>query len=230
MRSRVQAVLKRLPALVCASILVVGSAAQAAPVPPNLEAVFTRVRASVAKIRIDTEGDKPQICSSFAVDAAPNILITRSCKASASSKMTVSLPSGDNSPAEFWGDDAGAGISIFHISTKISPVRWADAPAKAGEPIAFVGYVWDIGPIITTGTVASEIVRLDGYPAGAIFIDAAVFRGGAGAPVVNLNGDVVGMIGMTYEPKDATRGLGVAMPAADVRRIVQKILDARSQH
>jgi|GEM_PF-2988588 len=189
-------------------------------------AAFTAIRSSLVQIRIDTEGVTPQVCSAFAVDAAPNIVVSANCVAETSSRSTALLPSGQTTEATYLGLDEQTGLVAFRIAESVPPVRWANMAPQIAESVVVVGFAYELGPLVSNGIVAGHNLRINRYPVGVMFLDVPVFSGMAGAPVANTAGEVIGVICGVYGTRTETnRGYGVAIQAADAQRIVQTILE-----
>jgi len=91
-----------------------------------------------------------------------------------------------------------------------------------GDDIIAVGFPFGIGPSVTAGIV-SGLGRQHRFPRSAhaitklIQFDAAVNVGNSGGPLVNMNGDVVGIVTGYLSPStDSTfTGIGFAVPIED---------------
>lgn len=187
---------------------------------------FDAIRPSLVQIRIDTEGVSPQVCSAFAVDLAPNVVVSANCVAEASSRSIALLASGRTVEATYLGLDEQTGLVAFRIAENIAPVRWANADPQVAEHIVVAGYAYELGPLVSNGIVAGQNLRINRYPVGVMFLDVPIFSGTAGAPVASTAGEVIGIICGVYGTRTETnRGYGVAIHAADARRIVQSILE-----
>ena len=98
-------------------------------------------------------------------------------------------------------------IRVVGLDLPVATVR--DTPAVIGEPVAVIGYPGGGGSTITTGVVLG---RTDGPILGeqvpAIRVDAQVLPGNSGGPLIDAEGQVIGVIFALTGPD----GDGLAVP------------------
>jgi serine protease Do len=207
-----------------------------------MRGAFLQVSPSVVEVRINAtqSGDeidvyrddpsegretRPQICSGFPIDA--EIVVTADCDPVPGAEIDVRIASGARVDATFVGRDEVSGLRVYRVASgHLVPLHWARVEPRTGEWTAVVGYAFGLGPIISTGVVSSDDLRLARYPFGVMFIDVAAEKGMQGAAVTNLSGEVVGVVSGRYASQTGgSRGYAVAIPAAEVRRIVEAIVN-----
>ena len=105
--------------------------------------------------------------------------------------------------------------------------RWVD-------DVVAVGFPFGIGPSVSAGVV-SGLNREYRAPSGErlsrlIQFDAAVNPGNSGGPLLNLNGEVVGVNTqiLTGDGSRANSGVGFAVPANIIQKVVPSLIDRGS--
>lgn len=100
-----------------------------------------------------------------------------------------------------------------------------------GDMVVAVGFPFGIGPSVSSGVVAGLKREFDdpdrkpedgGKMTNLIQFDAAVNPGNSGGPLVNRDGEVVGIVTALYNPtgQHVFRGIGFAVPIENAARAV----------
>jgi len=128
-------------------------------------------------------------------------------------KIMVDLADGESVPATIVGREPSADLAVLKISAKsLTPVKFADPKSlQVGQDVIAIGYALDLGstPSVTKGVISALNRQIDetlqggngspfggGTPnivGGAIQTDAAINPGNSGGPLVNMQGEVVGV-------------------------------------
>jgi S1-C subfamily serine protease len=97
-----------------------------------------------------------------------------------------------------------------------------------GDTVVAVGYALalDGGPSVTSGIVSAlnrTLTDSDGALDGLIQTDAAISSGNSGGPLINLNGQVIGVNTAVYNSDGQTsaNNIGFAIGVAEVQRVVK---------
>lgn len=105
-------------------------------------------------------------------------------------------------------------LAILHTSKEFPRLDAAQNTVNSGDPVVVVGAPLGLADTVTTGVVSA--VRQDPtLGIDVIQFDAAISPGNSGGPVVNAEGDVVG-IASAKIVEDGAEGLGLAIPIATV--------------
>ena len=97
-----------------------------------------------------------------------------------------------------------------------------------GETVIAVGNPFGFQHTVTTGVISalnrrmptSEQVEIS----GAIQTDAAINQGNSGGPLLNINGELIGINTTIVTPSGGSAGLGFAIPAARVTKMIKRVL------
>jgi len=126
-------------------------------------------------------------------------------------QVAVELPGGEKLLGHVLTVNPQKDIAFVSVgrALELPSLSVEDRPLKQQEPVFALGYPYDLPFTITRGIVSStdHVDREVRY----IQTDAAINPGNSGGPLVNENGEVVGMNTMMY--RDA-QNIGFALPAS----------------
>jgi S1-C subfamily serine protease len=94
------------------------------------------------------------------------------------------------------------------------------APAQAGEAVLFIGNPLKFNRIANEGTIIGDI-RLEGWGEKVQMINAPVYRGNSGSPVISRDGKVTGIIFATLDHRDYGK-VGLFVPVDLLKRYLDK--------
>lgn len=110
-------------------------------------------------------------------------------------------------------------------------VKFAERPARVGQRVFAVGNPFGFEGSVTAGIVSALDRHVDvdgGSSDDLIQIDAALNRGNSGGPTFDLDGNVVGVNTLIFSPSGGSVGLGFAVPAQTVRRVIAQLKTAHA--
>ena len=155
-------------------------------------------------------------------------------------KLKVTLSDGRELKAEIKGTDPRSDLAVIKVNAKDLPVallgdsdelkigQWVLA---IGNPFAFA--LENPEPTVTLGVV-SALHRTLGVNLGRdrdysnlIQTDAAINPGNSGGPLVNLNGQVVGINVAIFTTNGGYQGVGFAIPINAAKRIVSRLIEGK---
>jgi S1-C subfamily serine protease len=97
-----------------------------------------------------------------------------------------------------------------------------------GQDVIAIGSPFGLDYTLSTGVISGlgrEIEGAGGVPIlGAIQTDAAINPGNSGGPLLDSSGRLVGINTMIYSPSGASAGVGFAVPADTVARVVPDLI------
>lgn len=150
-------------------------------------------------------------------------ILTNLHVAAAAHKLKVIFADGTESDARIIGARPESDLAIIQPSTIPDDLKPATLASSAGlhpgDDVVAVGFPFGIGPSASAGVV-SGLGRMmqaeEGRPAlkNLIQFDAAANPGNSGGPLVNANGEVVGIVTAILNPSGLRTfaGIGFAMP------------------
>ncbi len=178
--------------------------------------------------------------SGFIYDREGHIL-TNNHVVEGAEQLLVSLPDGRSFPAKLIAGDVDTDLAVIQITGNDLPVaeigdsrqlQVGDWAVAIGNALALPG-----GPTVTTGVV-SALGRTVQEPGSSsqnngpflfdvIQTDAAINPGNSGGPLVNLNGQVIGintLVAGQAEPGVQAQGIGFAIAIATAKPIADQIV------
>ena len=131
--------------------------------------------------------------------------------------------------AKVLATDAGNDLALIKLvnASGLTAATFADPESIAvGDPVVAVGYALalDGGPSVTSGIVSAlnrTLTDSNGALNGLIQTDAAISSGNSGGPLINLNGQVVGINTAVANGSSSTaaNNIGFAIGVAEVQRV-----------
>ncbi|WP_069806417.1 S1C family serine protease [Vulcanisaeta thermophila] len=145
------------------------------------------------------------------------------------SELTVITSDGDEHPGEVLGADPEFDTAILRVrGVRAKPVALGDSDKlRVGEPVIAIGYPLGLlgEPTVTLGVISAigrTIRTPDGITLeGLIQTDAAINPGNSGGPLLNLDGEVVGINTAIIM---GAQGIGFAVPINLAKLSVDEIL------
>lgn len=163
---------------------------------------------------------------SGAIVRADGVIITNHHNIDGMSDITVQLADRREFPAVVLLDDPRADLAVLKIDTKGEklPVMAIDdqEQLEVGDLVLALGNPFGVGQTVTNGIV-SALARTDVGEANFgsyIQTDAAINPGNSGGPLVDMDGDLVGINTFIISRSGSSSGVGFAIPARVVRQVV----------
>ena len=110
-------------------------------------------------------------------------------------------------------------IKVDNTSYPALP-RGDSAKLKVGELVMAVGSPFELSQSVTTGIISAlerNAVGINEYES-FIQTDAPINRGNSGGPLVNMNGEVIGINSAIVSGSSGNDGIGFAIPMKHGRR------------
>ena len=141
------------------------------------------------------------------------------------------------------GGDAITDIAVLQptrLPAGVSPVLLADSElVQVGQRVVSIGSPFGLQGTLTSGIVSGigrtlssgSFPGLDANGAGSfstpdvIRTDAAINPGDSGGPLINLDGEVIGMNKAIYSESGLNSGVGFAIAANTVRRLLPDLIE-----
>ncbi|HEX7051562.1 MAG TPA: trypsin-like peptidase domain-containing protein [Longimicrobiales bacterium] len=151
-------------------------------------------------------------------------------------RITVVLQDRREFDAELVGRDPNTDVAVLKIDAKGLPtIALGDSdPVAVGDWVVALGYPLRLGATATAGIISAKgrqigiIGRNDGASAPLehfIQTDAAINPGNSGGPLVNLDGEVIGINTAIASPTGFYSGYGFAVPIDIAQRVATDLIE-----
>ncbi|PZM07986.1 Do family serine endopeptidase [Rhizobium tubonense] len=159
--------------------------------------------------------------------SADGVIVTNNHVIENATDIKVTLDDGTELPAKLLGADAKSDLAVLKVTTKkqLTTLSWGNSEKlKLGDQILAIGNPFGIGTTVTAGIVSARGRDLHSGPYdNFIQIDAPINHGNSGGPLVDRDGNVVGINSAIYSPNGGSVGVGFAIPSEEAKAIVAKL-------
>ncbi len=140
-------------------------------------------------------------------------------------EIFVQLKSRDEYPAEVIGYDIGTDLALLKIKADGLPIiKFADDPVQVGQWVVAIGAPYGFEDTLTVGVVSAKRRSL-GTEKYVPFIqtDVAINPGNSGGPLLNLNGEMVGINAQIVSESGSYAGLSFAVPSDIIKNVITQL-------
>jgi serine protease Do len=142
--------------------------------------------------------------------------------------IKVTLPGNKEYTAKLIGSDADSDIAVIKIDAKNLPaVEWGDSSKlRVGEIVVAVGNPFGLSGTVTNGIVSAigrTNVGIIGYE-DFIQTDAPINPGNSGGPLVNINGQVIGINTAIATQSGGYMGVGFTIPSNSAKMVMEQLI------
>ena len=197
----------------------------------NVKAVLARVRPAVVVITVQTPQGKGG-GTGFIVGANGTI-VTNAHVVNQATTVKVTLASGDQLDAHIKGVDVRHDLAVITIpGSKYPTVALGDSDTvNPGDSVIAVGNALGLGISVTKGVISALDRQVD-EPNGTVILgalqtDAAINPGNSGGPLVNSQGQVIGVNTAIASPTESTN-IGFAISISSARHIIDSLIAGRT--
>ena len=208
--------------------------------------IYERSNPGVVAIQVLTEtGDG--LGSGFVIDKDGHI-ITNFHVIDGVSDLEVDFPSGFKIRGEVIGTDTDSDLAVIKVDApaeELHPLPLGNSSEiKVGQTVVAIGSPFRFNGTMTTGIISSlgrTLSSLNEAPGGSFFTagdiiqtDAAINPGNSGGPLLNLNGEVVGVnraietYNINSQEDPLNSGIGFAIAIDTVKRVVPSLISEGS--
>ena len=222
---------------------VVAPPTPAAPLPgiqQNLVDVYALANTAVVSILVSAGTDKASEGSGFLYDSSGHIITNEHVVRTAQS-IEVSFSSGEKVAGRLVGSDANSDLAVIvveRIPAGVVALRLGDSDrVQVGQQVVAIGNPFGLRGTMSLGIVSGMGRMLTGSPTDPsvapignytmpdiIQTDAAINPGNSGGPLLNLAGEVIGVNKAIYSDSGTNSGVGFAIGANVVRRVVTALI------
>jgi len=202
----------------------------------TLPDLFDGANPAVVAISIEVSGrnafgqtvTRPASGSGFFV-SADGYIVTNDHVIESANNITVLLHDGRVYPATVVGRDPASDIAVIKIDvTGQAYLAFGNSDAvRVGDQVAAIGNpLGELANTMTVGIISAldRDINVEGITRTKLQTDAAVNRGNSGGPLLNLYGEVIGVVNAKSVGADV-EGLGFAIPSNEAMEVVAQLMD-----
>lgn len=147
-------------------------------------------------------------------------------------EVVVTLADGQTFAAEVVGVDPSNDLAVLAVDAvpadvPVLPIGASDT-LRVGQFVVAIGNPFGLEQTLTVGVVSSlgRVIQSPNqrFIGEVIQTDAPINPGNSGGPLLNLNGEVIGVNSAILSPSGASAGIGFAIPASTVQRVVPALI------
>ena len=174
------------------------------------------------------ERQQTSLGSGVIIDGKRGLIATNRHVVSRATTIKVQLADRRVFKAELVGADAESDLAVLKIKTK-SPLPQAalgdSSDIMIGEQVIAIGNPFGLGHSVTVGVVSALNRRVraakGSWLGGLIQTDASINPGNSGGPLLNADGELVGINAAIYRQ---AQGIGFAIPINRVKRVINDLV------
>ena len=147
-------------------------------------------------------------------------------------KLEVTLVDGSKWPAKLVGTDPDTDLAVLKINAppeKLKPLSFGDSKKlQVGQKVLAIGNPFGLGLTLTTGIISSlgRTIRSEVGTTieDVIQTDASINPGNSGGPLLNSEGEIIGVNTAILSPTGVSVGIGFAIPVNTAKRIASELM------
>lgn len=180
------------------------------------------------------QGVETDAGSGFIVDLKNGYAITNNHVIDNADKITVTTYENRKYKAKIVGNAKNLDIAVLKLedftpSDQLKQLSLADSDrVDVGDWVVALGAPFELPQTVTMGVVGAvkrsgDVLGITG-PNNFIQTDAAINPGNSGGPLVNLDGQVIGMNTAIYSKNGTSVGIGFAIPSNTIRLVADSLI------
>jgi S1-C subfamily serine protease len=188
------------------------------------------------------QGESTSLGSGFIQDAAKGLIITNNHVIQGSNTVDVTFASGNTYSAKVIGTDPLSDLAVLQIVDDFSAEHIASlqlansSQLEIGQQVIAIGNPFALSNSMTNGIISQVGRLLPNQEMGfsipdVIQTDAAINPGNSGGPLLDVEGNVIGVNSAITSQTGEFAGIGFAIPSNTVARIVPYLIkDGKYDH
>jgi serine protease Do len=176
---------------------------------------------------------KNSLGSGVIIDSAHKYILTNHHVIVRASKIAVTLANQQEFEARVVGTDPESDLAVLKIETETelpSITMGRSDDLMIGETVIAIGNPFGLSHTVTTGVISAlnrSVRTQSGIYHNFIQIDASINPGNSGGPLLNINGQLIGINTAIYS---GAEGIGFAIPIDRAKAIVSDLINYGRVH
>jgi putative serine protease PepD len=146
--------------------------------------------------------------------------------------LEVTLADNTKYDAKVVGTDISNDLAVIRIDAPKDKLSWIpigkSSDLVVGQKVLAIGNPFGLERTMTTGIISAlgRSIQAENRRIieNIIQTDAAINPGNSGGPLLNSQGEIIGINAQIASPTDASAGIGFAIPADTVKRVVNDLI------
>jgi Do/DeqQ family serine protease len=177
--------------------------------------------------RLERRQKHTSLGSGVIIDGEKGLILTNAHVIQKTGTIKVMLENEMNFEARIVGADPDSDLAVLKIESqkKLPAIKMGNSDdLMIGETVIAIGNPFGFSHTVTTGVVSAvnrSIRAEDRVYHDFIQIDASINPGNSGGPLLNINGDLIGINTAIYAK---AQGIGFAIPISKARKIISDLI------
>jgi len=124
-------------------------------------------------------------------------------------------------------------VKIDPLNLNLTAIRIGNSDTvRTGDDVLALGNPFGLSQTVTSGIVSAirQSIIIEGHTLTDIIqTDAPINQGNSGGPLVNMNGEAIGVNTAIYSPGQTNTGLGFAVPINQAKEVFTAFMDIQQQ-
>jgi putative serine protease PepD len=203
----------------------------------SVNSIYRRAYRGVVEITVASGGglggSSQAEGSGFVYDSSGHIVTNQHVVGTVSKSISVKFWNGKTYPAQLVGSDSSTDLAVIKVDAPASQLHpltlGASGKLVVGDPVVAIGSPFGLEETVTTGIVSALHRSIDSLSAGfriadSIQTDAAINHGNSGGPLLNSQGQVIGVNAQIRSDSGDNAGIGFAIPSDTIRSIAGQLI------
>jgi putative serine protease PepD len=214
--------------------------------PLSIPQIYKGAYKGVVQITVSTQGSSPfggsqaqkAQGSGWVYDSTGDI-VTNDHVVNGAKSISVQFWNGKTYQATLVGADPSSDIAVVHVSapgSQLVPLPVGDSGnLQVGDGVVAIGSPFGLSETVTSGIVSALHRSIEGLTnftiPDSIQTDAAINHGNSGGPLLDTEGNVVGMNSQIRSDSGGNEGVGFAIPSNTIQSVVTQLISSgKAEH
>jgi len=196
----------------------------------SVNSIYRRAYRGVVEITVRTDAGSAE-GSGFVYDSSGHI-VTNDHVVDGAQSISVKFWNGKTYDAQVVGTDSSTDLAVIKVdapSSELYPLSVGDSTQlQVGDGVVAIGSPFGLEETVTSGIVSALHRAIQGQTNftinDSIQTDAAINHGNSGGPLLNTQGQVVGVNAQIKSDSGGNEGVGFSIPSATVKSVASQLI------
>jgi serine protease Do len=166
--------------------------------------------------------------SGFVIDGKEGLIVTNNHVIDGADEITINFNDGSKLVAEkVLGRDTKTDLALLKVTPKrpLAQVAFgSSSKLKVGDWVIAIGNPFGLGGSVSVGIISAKQRDINNGPYDDFLqTDAAINKGNSGGPLINMDGEVVGVNTAIISPTGVSIGIGFAVPSDAAAVVLEQL-------